>query len=65
MRDNCTECSEVGAMLNRSTHGVCTTANRQQDHVRGNTWTMLSLNNIEIAIGRGFTPADEDHATHK
>jgi len=31
--------------------------------VRGYTWTMLSLNNIDIAIGRGFTPADEDHAT--
>ena len=25
---------------------------------------MLSLNNIDIALGRGFTPADEDHATH-
>ncbi len=32
--------------------------------VRGYTWTMLSLNNIDIAIGRGFTPADEEHATH-
>jgi putative ABC transport system permease protein len=25
---------------------------------------MLSLNNIDIALGRGFTPADEDHGTH-
>jgi putative ABC transport system permease protein len=25
---------------------------------------MLPLNNIDIAIGRGFTPADVDHATH-
>jgi putative ABC transport system permease protein len=24
---------------------------------------MLSLNNIDIAIGRGFTPADDEHAT--
>ncbi len=31
--------------------------------MRGYTWTMLSLNNIDVAIGRGFTPADEDHAT--
>ena len=31
--------------------------------MRGYTWTMLSLNNIDIAIGRGFTPADEEHAT--
>jgi putative ABC transport system permease protein len=32
--------------------------------VRGYTWTMLSLNNIDIALGRGFTPADDDHGTH-
>ena len=25
---------------------------------------MMSLNNIDIATGRGFTPADEDHAFH-
>ncbi len=25
---------------------------------------MLALNNIDIALGRGFTPADEEHATH-
>ena len=25
---------------------------------------MMSLNNIDIAIGRGFTPADEEHAFH-
>jgi putative ABC transport system permease protein len=25
---------------------------------------MLALNNIDIALGRGFTPADEDHGTH-
>ena len=25
---------------------------------------MLSLNNINIDLGRGFTPADEEHATH-
>ncbi len=32
--------------------------------MRGYTWTMLALNNIDIAIGRGFTPADDDHGTH-
>ena len=31
--------------------------------MRGYTWTMMSLNNIDISLGRGFTPADEDHAT--
>ena len=31
--------------------------------VRGYTWTMLGLNNVDIALGRGFTQADEDHGT--
>ena len=25
---------------------------------------MVSLNNVDISLGRGFTPADQDHATH-
>ena len=32
--------------------------------IRGYTWTMLALHNVDIALGRGFTQADEDHGTH-
>ncbi len=63
IRDNCTECSEVGALLNKSTNVVANGKSSNNTSVRGYTWTMLSLNNIDIAIGRGFTPADEEHAT--
>ena len=63
IRDGCTECSEVGALLNKSTNVVANGKSSNNTGVRGYTWTMLSLNNIDIAIGRGFTPADEDHAT--
>jgi putative ABC transport system permease protein len=63
VRDACTECSEVGAFLNKSTNVVANGKSSNNTGVRGYTWTMLSLNNIDIAIGRGFTPADEDHAT--
>jgi putative ABC transport system permease protein len=64
VRDNCTECSEVGALLDKSTHVVYNGHSSNNTEVRGYTWTMLALNNIDIALGRGFTPADEDHATH-
>ena len=60
----CTDCSEVGAMLNKSTNVVANGHSSNNTQVRGYTWTMLSLNNIDIALGRGFTPADEDRATH-
>ena len=64
VRDNCTECSEVGAMLDKSTNVVANGHSSDNTDVRGCTWTMLSLNNIDIAMGRGFTPADDEHGTH-
>jgi putative ABC transport system permease protein len=64
VRDNCTECSEVGALLNRATNVVYNGHSSNNTGMRGYTWTMVSLNNIDIALGRGFTPADEDHGTH-
>jgi len=64
VRDGCDLCSEVGALLAKSTNVVYNGHSSNNTQVRGYTWTMLSLNNIDIAIGRGFTPADEDHATH-
>jgi putative ABC transport system permease protein len=64
IRDTCTECSEVGGLLDRSTNVVYNGHSSNNTDMRGYTWTMLSLNNIDIAIGRGFTPADEEHATH-
>jgi putative ABC transport system permease protein len=63
VKDACTECSEVGALLSKSTNVVANGHSSNNTTVRGYTWTMLSLNNIDIALGRGFTPADEDHAT--
>jgi putative ABC transport system permease protein len=64
IRDHCTECSEVGALLSRSTNVFYNGHSSNNTDVRGYTWTMLSLNNINIAIGRGFTPADDEHGTH-
>jgi putative ABC transport system permease protein len=64
VRGACTACSEVGALLDRSTNVVANGHSSNNTEVRGYTWTMLSLNNINIAIGRGFTPADDEHGTH-
>jgi putative ABC transport system permease protein len=64
IRDDCTLCSEVGALLSKSTNVVYNGHSSNNTQVRGYTWTMLGLNNIDIALGRGFTPADEEHGTH-
>jgi putative ABC transport system permease protein len=62
--DGCTECGEVGAMLDKSTNVVANGHSTSDTDVRGYTWTMMTLNNVDIALGRGFTPVDVDKATH-
>jgi putative ABC transport system permease protein len=64
IRDNCSSCSEVGGLLAKSTNVVANGHSSNNTEIRGYTWTMLQLNNIDIALGRGFTPADDDHGTH-
>jgi len=63
IKEACTACSEVGALLQKSTNVVANGHSSNNTSVRGYTATMLSLNNVDIALGRGFTPADEEHAT--
>jgi putative ABC transport system permease protein len=64
VRDSCTQCSEVGMQIYRST-GVSYQGHSSTDTtLRGITWTMISLDNLDIALGRGFTPTDDNKATH-
>jgi putative ABC transport system permease protein len=64
IKEGCTECDEVGAMLNKSTNVVYNGHSSNNTGIRGYTASMMSLNNVDIALGRGFTPADEEHAFH-
>lgn len=64
VRDQCTLCSQVGAALDKSTNVVANGYSSNNTDVRGYTWTMLSLSNLGVALGRGLTQADDDHATH-
>ncbi len=63
VKEACTDCSETGALLSKSTNVVANGHSSNNTDVRGYTWTMLGLNNIDVALGRGFTPADDEHAT--
>jgi putative ABC transport system permease protein len=63
VRDNCKRCVAIGqaqgtvAKVVRGTNSVtdCT--------IRGYTWQMPMLQNVDIAEGREFTQVDEDHAS--
>jgi len=63
IRDQCSSCRDVGAQLSRTVSVVANGHSTTDTDLRGYTWTMLGLTNIEIELGRGFTPADEEHAT--
>ena len=62
--DNCTECSDVGAAIYSNGTVAYNRQSSKDTEVRGYTWSMPALHNINIALGRGFTPADVDRATH-
>ena len=62
--ESCKECTEVGVRLDR-TGTVSYNGHSSTDTVlRGISWTMVSLNNMDIVQGRSFTPADDNNATH-
>jgi putative ABC transport system permease protein len=64
VREGCTLCKEVGALLSKTTNVVHNGQSSKDTEVRGYTATMFSLNNLNVAVGRPLNEADIEHATH-
>ena len=64
VRDNCTRCVGMGAQQATRAKVVRGTQSVTDCQIRGYTWQMPSLQNLDIAEGRGFTEQDENHASH-
>jgi putative ABC transport system permease protein len=64
VRDNCQRCVGIGAQQATTAKVVRGTQSITDCSIRGYTWQMPSLQNLDIAEGRGFTEVDEDHASH-
>ena len=64
VRDECAECTEVGARVSRSTTVFFNGHSSTDTEVRGITWTMVDLTSLDVVIGRGFTPTDDDVGAH-
>jgi putative ABC transport system permease protein len=60
----CQSCKEIGAQ--RATVGkvVRGTNSTTDSNIRGVTWTMLSISNLNIELGRSLTAAEDEHAAH-
>jgi putative ABC transport system permease protein len=62
--ENCKSCKGMGAQqagVGKIVHGTESVTDTQ---IRGYTWQMPSLQNLNIVQGRDFTEADEEHASH-
>jgi len=64
VQDGCTQCGEAGVELDQNVSVVFGSHSSTDTEMRGITWTMVSLDNLDIDQGRGFTPADDTKATH-
>ncbi len=60
----CTACTAVGAMLDVSGNVVSLKQSATGVDIRGWTWNMPAMYNIDIARGRMFTPSEQDHGQH-
>jgi putative ABC transport system permease protein len=63
--DECKRCVSVGAQRNNGTGKVVyQTRSTTDTGVRGWTWTMPPISNLNIDQGRSFTEVEDDHSAH-
>src|ERR1700678_4557502 len=58
---NCKDCAGTGAMASATGKVVYESHSSTDSSIRGWTWTMPPIYNINIDHGRGFVPIDEEH----
>jgi putative ABC transport system permease protein len=64
IEQNCKHCVGLGAQQATVAKVVRGTQSVTDSTVRGYTWQMPSLQNLNIEEGRDFTESDEEHASH-
>jgi putative ABC transport system permease protein len=62
--ENCKHCADIGAQQTATGKIVYGTQSSTDTFIRGNTWSMPEMQNLNIVQGRGFTPTDDEHASH-
>ncbi|MGA2535238.1 MAG: ABC transporter permease [Terracidiphilus sp.] len=61
---NCKSCVSVGAQRNVTGKVVYQTKSTTDTSIRGVTWTMPAISNLNIEQGRSFTEVEDDHSAH-
>jgi putative ABC transport system permease protein len=63
IQEQCKSCQSVGALLNTSGKIVYGNHSSDSTDIRGWTWNMPEISNINIALGRSFVPADQQYGS--
>ena len=61
---DCRSCMSVGAQRTQTGKVINGSKSTTDTEIRGWTWTMPALNNVNIELGRGFTQVEDEHSTH-
>src|SRR5271154_989655 len=64
IRDNCKTCVDVGALQSTTGKVVYGSHSSTDTGIRGWSWKMPEMSNLNVVLGRSFTPSDEQYATH-
>ena len=64
VEENCRHCVEMGAQQASTGKLVHGTQAITDATIRGYTWQMPQLQNLDITQGRGLTATDDEHASH-
>lgn len=64
VRDLCKSCADVGAMQNATGKVVYGSHSSTDTGIRGWSWSMPAMSNLNVVLGRSFTPSDEQYGTH-
>jgi putative ABC transport system permease protein len=64
IRDSCKSCVDVGALQSTTGKVVYGAHSSTDTGIRGWSWKMPEMSNLNVVLGRSFTPSDEEYATH-
>ncbi len=64
MKQECHACRKVGALLTTTGPVIAGKKSSTNTQIRGWTWNMPEIANLNIAEGRSFVPADQTYARH-
>ena len=64
IQENCKRCVGIGAQQSTTGKIVRGTEYTTDTSIRGYTWQMPVLQNLNVVQGRGFTESDEEHSSH-